>query len=399
MSKTDAFDPRLAAEPAQPAADMIEEQPVVGRPPGHGGTVAAVVGFTLAAGGLFMMLNSHREQLEAIPLTTPAAAATVPASMPPPPPPLRLPTPPEPAVTLTLPSPASAPPVVVQAPANVPVIRATPPVDAADTQQRLHAPAVIVDLDSGPQDATKLLIATQPVVGGATVSAPAGTGVLGAGPGGLATAPGSTGAINDDQFATKANAEPERVKATALHGLNTLIPQGTILPAVLETAIDSDLPGYTRAVVSRDVLSFDGRAVLIPRGSRVIGEYKSAVALGASRAFVIWTRVLRPDGVSIQIGSPGTDTLGRAGLDGSVDRHFFTRFGGSILLSVLNAGVASVSRTPTTTISVGSPGAALGAAGAISPDAIAPTIKVAQGAGVNIFVARDLDFSDVGPAQ
>ena len=109
-----------------------------------------------------------------------------------------------------------------------------------------------------------------------------------------------------------------------------------MIPAVLETALDSDLPGYTRAVVSRDVRGFDGSTVLIPRGSRLIGQYKSGVALGQSRVFVIWTRVIRPDGVSVQIGSPATDPLGRAGLDGKVDNHFFTRFGGSILLSVMN---------------------------------------------------------------
>ena len=81
-----------------------------------------------------------------------------------------------------------------------------------------------------------------------------------------------------------------------------MIPQGAIIGAVMETALNSDLPGYARAVVSKDVLSFDGSTVLIPAGSRVIGEYNSGVAQGASRIFIVWSRLIRPDGVSIALG-------------------------------------------------------------------------------------------------
>lgn len=179
--------------------------------------------------------------------------------------------------------------------------------------------------------------------------------------------------------------------------------QGAIIPAVLETAINSDLPGYARAIVSHDVLSFDGKSILIPRGSRVIGQYRNALSLGQSRVFVIWTRVIRPDGVTVQIGSPGDDALGRGGLTGDVDSHFFSRFGAAILLSVLNGGIAAIAGTPTTQISIGSPAAAAGvAATATVPSSgsdILPTIKVKQGAPISIFVARDLDFSDVKPIK
>jgi type IV secretion system protein VirB10 len=170
---------------------------------------------------------------------------------------------------------------------------------------------------------------------------------------------------------------------------------------VLETALNSDLPGFARAIVSRDVRSFDGRAVLIPRGSRLIGQYRSAISLGQQRVFVIWTRVIRPDGVSVQIGSPGADALGRGGLQGEIDRHFFSRFGGSIVLSVLNAGVAAVGRTPSTQITIGSPAAAAAAAGSASlgQGEVNPTIKIAQGEAIRIFIARDLDFSGVKPVQ
>jgi type IV secretion system protein VirB10 len=253
---------------------------------------------------------------------------------------------------------------------------------------------VVVDMGGAPAEPAKTA-ASGPPAAGAPATPPTPSPLTGG-------ANGQPGA--EDQFAQRVeDAAPAKARATAMGDLGSLVPQGTIIPGVLETAINSDLPGYTRAVVSRDVRGFDGRTVLIPRGSRLIGQYKSAVALGASRAFVIWTRVIRPDGVSIQIGSPGTDPLGTAGLTGEVNRHFFTRFGGSILLSVLNAGVsagvAAVSRTPTTSISIGSPGAAVGAASAIQPDAIPPTIKVPQGSAINIFVSRDLDFSGVKAAK
>ena len=170
---------------------------------------------------------------------------------------------------------------------------------------------------------------------------------------------------------------------------------------MLETALNSDLPGYTRAVVSRDVRGFDGSEVLVPRGSRVIGEYKSAVAQGQTRAFVIWTRIIRPDGASIQIASSGTDPLGRAGLAGKVNTHFFERFSGAILLSVIDAGVENLAnRNNNTSIVIGSSGSGVGDAAtaslsALVPAVIPPTIKVAQGAPIRIFVARDLDFSTV----
>ena len=258
---------------------------------------------------------------------------------------------------------------------------------------RRRAPSVVVDFGAASGDRMVLAQALSGQSGPQATAVP-GTGAVG----GQAKGPELT---DSEQFAERVGDEaPARARATTLRNLSALAPQGTIIPGVLETAINSDLPGFTRAVVSRDVLSFDGRAVLIPRGSRLIGQYKSAVALGQSRAFIIWTRVLRPDGVSIQIGSPGTDALGRGGLEGDVDRHFFRRFSGSILLSVLSAGVASLGDTPSTQISIGSPGAAAGlASSAVQGEKISPTIKVPQGEAIRIFVSRDLDFSGVDPIR
>jgi type IV secretion system protein VirB10 len=219
----------------------------------------------------------------------------------------------------------------------------------------------------------------------------------------LAGASGSGALGPNEQFAARASeAPPDPAIATQMTNLGTTITQGATIPAVLETAINSDLPGFTRAVVSRDVMGFDGKNVLIPRGSRVIGQYRNALSLGQSRVFIIWMRAIRPDGVTVQIGSPGDDALGRGGLTGEVNSHFFSRFGGAILLSVLNAGATAIAGTPSTQISIGSPAAAAGAAAtATIPTGadILPTIKVKQGAAINIFVARDLDFSGVKPVS
>lgn len=274
------------------------------------------------------------------------------------------------------PPPAPVPPSAVIAPAPPAPLLAPPPAPAAaapavDPQsQRRKAPSLVVDFGGDSAKAAAAALA------------------------------GRTGGLNgDEQFSARVStAEPDRSRATLLRGKSSVVAQGAVIPAVLETALDSDLPGFTRAVVSRDVRSFDGSTVLIPRGSRLIGQYRSGLAQGASRAFVIWTRVLRPDGASIQIGSNGADELGRAGLAGKVDRHFFERFSGAALLSAITLGQAALTNGNSTQVVIGSSSDAsslAGSVGALAPQNISPTIKVAQGTPIRVFVARDLDFSPV----
>lgn len=183
-----------------------------------------------------------------------------------------------------------------------------------------------------------------------------------------------------------------------------LVPQGTLVPGVLETAINSDLPGMLRAVVSADVYSFDQSSVLIPRGTRLIGQYRSGVAIGQTRAFVVWTRLITPAGFSMQIGSPGTDALGQAGVTGTVDEHFFKRFGAALLLSI----VGSAGQAAANAADDGGSDITINAAGDASRVAeialsnrvnIPPTIKVRQGTPIRIFVAKDLDFSGMPAAR
>ncbi len=184
--------------------------------------------------------------------------------------------------------------------------------------------------------------------------------------------------------------------ATRLSNPGFTVPQGAVIQAVLETALDSNRPGFARAIVSRDVRGFDGTRVLIPRGSRLFGEYKSDLAQGQRRAFVNWQLLTRPDGVQIRIESPAADPLGRAGIGGNVNTHFFQRFAGAILQSALDIGVGLASRSATNgTVVLGLPGSTQNTQ--INPNAgeIRPTLTIRNGTSVSVFVARDLDFSSV----
>ncbi|MEP9370047.1 type IV secretion system protein VirB10 [Xanthobacter sp. VNH20] len=145
---------------------------------------------------------------------------------------------------------------------------------------------------------------------------------------------------NDDDpnrrfLASVSAAGVEVARATKNNRIDALVAQGTLIRGVLETALQSDLPGMVRAVVTENVWSFDGRRVLIPSGSRLIGEYRSGIAQGQTRVFIVWTRMLRSDGVSVQLGSNGADDLGRAGNAGFVDNHYLERFGSAIVLSLV----------------------------------------------------------------
>jgi type IV secretion system protein VirB10 len=124
------------------------------------------------------------------------------------------------------------------------------------------------------------------------------------------------------------------------------------------------------------------------------------VAQGASRIFIVWNRLIRPDGVTISLGSPAVDELGRGGLGGSVNRHLFQRYAGAILLSILDGGLRLLApRRNGTTVMLNSTNEATSLSSQARRDTdIPPTIKTRQGALVQIFVARDLDFSPVGPA-
>ncbi len=198
-------------------------------------------------------------------------------------------------------------------------------------------------------------------------------------------------------------------RAKKIERIDALVPEGTLIPGILETAIVSDLPGQVRAIVSQDVYSFDGRRILVPTGTRLIGEYQSEITRGQTRIFVVWTRMLRDDGVSVRLNSIGADSLGRAGLTGRVDKKFRERFGAAILLSVVGAGASYLTGYGSQAASGDSDDAK--EAEQLARETLAqtfsdmanqalgdslripPTISVSQGARIFVFVRQDLDFS------
>jgi type IV secretory pathway VirB10-like protein len=321
------------------------------RPGTSWGMGAAIVGACVLGAITFMSLSSHR-------LARPA-----------------------PAPVAALPRQVIPKPVVVAAPPPM-IIQAAAPATPAATPQVTsdpHAPAMVVDFSQAPAAGT----------------AAARTSVAQAG-----TPPAADSLSSDERFSARVTGSNVDVAhASRIHDLSHTAPQGTVIPAVLETAINSDLPGFTRAVVSRDVRGFDGTTVLVPRGSKLIGQYRSGVALSQTRAFVVWSRIITPDGVSIDIGSPGTDQLGRGGLEGETDTHFFERFGSAILLSVMGAGLEALAQPSNnnTSIVIGSQQQATQVASiALQKQIDIPvTIKVPQGTPVQVFLTRDLDFAGV----
>jgi type IV secretion system protein VirB10 len=184
-------------------------------------------------------------------------------------------------------------------------------------------------------------------------------------------------------------------QARAMSNPSTTVTEGTLIPAILETAINTDVPGYVRAVVNQDVRSFDGKRVLVPRSTRLIGQYRAGVEQGQRRAYVIWTRLIRPDGVSVNLASPAVGFDGATGIEGDVNSHFFKRFGSGLLLSVVG-GLGAVATGGIGGVLVA--GSAQGAANSAvqQQGQISPTIRVRAGEPIRVYTARDLDFTAVG---
>jgi type IV secretion system protein VirB10 len=186
-------------------------------------------------------------------------------------------------------------------------------------------------------------------------------------------------------------------QATELPSQRLLLAKGAFIDCTLETAIDSSLPGMTTCITATDTFGVDGKVVLLERGSKLIGETRGQVQQGSARLFVLWTQARTPTGVVVPLASPGTDALGRSGLDGEVDRHFWQRFGAAILISLVDGAAQAVQRSGESGTIIYDPSASTGVAtealrGSIG---IVPTITKHQGDRIQILVARDLDFRQV----
>jgi type IV secretion system protein VirB10 len=187
-------------------------------------------------------------------------------------------------------------------------------------------------------------------------------------------------------------------RARVLPTRRWLLPKGAFVDCTLETAIDSQLAGLTTCVTAVDVLSADGTIVLLERGTKLVGDARAEVRPGQNRVFVLWNEARTPTGVVADLASPGTDALGRSGVDGAVDTHFADRFGAAILVSIISGAVqAAANRGPSGGVAVYNPQASTEILTEILRNTISipPTIKVPQGTRLQVLVARDVDFRDV----
>lgn len=181
---------------------------------------------------------------------------------------------------------------------------------------------------------------------------------------------------------------------------------GFIVPAVLISGVNSDLPGQIVAQVSQDVFdTATGKWRLIPQGSRLVGQYSSDIAYGQSRVLVAWQRIVFPDGKAMDIGSmPGADSAGYAGFRDQVNNHYFRLFSSAFLMSGITAGIAM---SQPQTLSLGTRQSASSAMsealgqqlGQVTAQLIArnmniaPTLEIRPGYRFNVIVTKDLTFS------
>ena len=334
--------------------------PAVARPAGKSDALGMVAGIAIVAGLGLVTLWSMNSTRVAQPEGVGGQQAPVAAA---------------PAVApeaVTPPTPAAAAPAQVARPDPAPQ-----PVLAAQPQPGLAAnpyanPTVVYDAGTSP---ATLAVAEPGAAGEA--------------------AGGSTGNPASDFASRIGGVGGAPAQARAMVNPATTVTQGTLIPAILETAIDTNVPGYVRAVVSQDVRSFDGTKVLVPRSSRLIGQYQSGLQNGQKRAYVIWTRLIRPDGASVNLASPAIGFDGTTGLAGKVSGNsFFKRFGSAMLLSVVG-GVGSLATGGAAGVLIGGASSSAAATAAQQDGQRGPTVRVRQGEPIRIFTARDLDFSTV----
>ena len=216
-----------------------------------------------------------------------------------------------------------------------------------------------------------------------------------------ATAAASTGG------SLAASLRPTPTPAVAAQTLPTrpmLLPKGAFIDCTLETAIDSTYEGMTTCIGASDIYGADGKVVLLERGTKYVGEQRGTPRQGQGRVFVVWNEARTPTGVVVQLASPGTDELGRNGLPGFVDTHFWDRFGAAILISVIDGTMQAIAAHQQSGTNVGSGGGVvLGPQGSRdvitevlrSTVSIPPTVIKNQGERIQILVARDVDFRSV----
>jgi type IV secretion system protein VirB10 len=197
----------------------------------------------------------------------------------------------------------------------------------------------------------------------------------------------------------------ERAFAVKAIDESLVIPKGTQIDCGLTTRAITEISGFASCQVTRDVYSANGRVLLIERMSVVDGEYAAQSQAGQRYIHVLWTRVRKPGGTTIDIASPATDGLGGAGIPAIVDNRWMERIGGAYLLSFIKDAIAY--KTATDSSTGDSVAASVAYQNTISTSqsmaekvlsntiGIKPLLYANQGDRVAIYVARDVDFSQI----
>jgi type IV secretion system protein VirB10 len=241
--------------------------------------------------------------------------------------------------------------------ADAPGIATLPPPGASAAVGAAPAPAAQTRVDPAVQQARDQAVAArgsgpffgaQAQTGGGAPEAAAPVNLAEAQPRGAPVTPSpdvqpANGQGGKAQFLATARTEDYLATPLRPPASPWEVKAGTVIPAALITALNSDLPGEVIAQVTEPIYDHaTGRTVLIPQGSRLIGRYDSQIAYGQERALIAWNRIIMPDGRSINIGSmSGGDLTGAAGLKDQVDGHFWQLARGILLSTVFSVGAAS----------------------------------------------------------
>ncbi|WP_431123585.1 TrbI/VirB10 family protein [Variovorax paradoxus] len=309
---------------------------------------------------------------------------TVPAApqLPPPPPLPRVATPPTPPIPLAQPSLPPIPPAP-QGPQG--------PHGPTLMERRMASSAGTIAV--GPTDGG------QPGQGQYPGMAPGMAGMPGAG--------GEQGIAPNSAYRMKPLSAVS--SAQALIRPNVLMLRGTYIRCVLETHIVSDIPGFTSCVVTEPVYSVTGKRLLLPKGSKVLGKYDTEP--NGDRIAVIWDRIVTPNGIDVNMASPGVDNLGGSGHPGHLDQHWGQRITSALLISMFaDAFKYALAQNGPQSTTVAAGGLAVQspyesttaqtlqslATQAVRRNANRPdTVTINQGTVVNVYVAKDVDFSAV----
>lgn len=213
--------------------------------------------------------------------------------------------------------------------------------------------------------------------------------------------------------ATQPTSTPTRVMPSSAQPLtnpDTLLLRGTYVRCVMETRIVTDVAGFTSCVVTEPVYSVNGRRLLLPKGSKISGTYENTNITGP-RVAVIWDRITTPNGIDINMASPGVDNLGGAGHPGHYNAHWGSRIASAMLISLISDAFkyASAKNGPESTIVTNSGTEVVQpyesntarALERLANQAVdrsmnrSATVTINQGTLVNVYVARDVDFSSV----